>query len=197
MPLAPGRRVQGLLTFSSWFFALCSVVLAISTFWEWRTRTGILRNWPAVTATVRRCSVHRDYPFRRNGGGISVWTVCDVSYDASGCSVDARVSSRPRHAGMSGASYTLGSAGIVTEYPERALDTWVRRHPRGSHLGLRYDPATPSTATFVGADATLDVDPIPGSVDGVVFFLCIGLIAFACARASRRIDVAMPGEQAR
>jgi hypothetical protein len=197
MPLAPGRRVQGLLTLSSWFFAVCTVVLAISTLWEWRTRTGILRTWPAVTATVRRCSVHRDYPFQRNGGGISVWTVCDVSYDASGSSIDARVSSRPRHAGMSGASYSLGTAGIVTEYPERVLNAWVRRHPRGSHIELRYDPATPSTATFVAADDTLDVNPIPGSLGGVVFFLCAGLLAFASARASRRIGVAMPGEQPR
>src|SRR5215470_295254 len=117
MPLAPGGRPQGVLTLSSWFFAFCAVVLAIATLREWRTRTGILRNWSAVTAVVRRCSVHRDYPFQRNGGGISVWTVCDVSYDVSGRSIDTRVLSKSRHAGGSGALYTLGTHGIVTEYP--------------------------------------------------------------------------------
>ncbi|HYV67967.1 MAG TPA: hypothetical protein VE964_17130, partial [Myxococcales bacterium] len=122
MPPAQGNRLQGLLTLWTWFSALCTVVLALGTLWEWRTRNAILRNWPAVTATVRRCSVHRDYPFQKHGGGISVWIVCDVSYDVSGRRIEARVPTKSRHAGRSGASYTLGSGGIVTEYPERILD---------------------------------------------------------------------------
>jgi hypothetical protein len=186
--------VQGLLALSSWFFALCAVLLAVSTLWEWRTRSKILKDWPAVTATVRRCMVHRDYPFQKNGGGISVWAVCDVSYDVSGSSIDTRVLSKPRHAGSSGASYSLGSGGIVSEYPERILSAWVRRHPLGSRTEVRYDPATPSRATFVGVDAALDTDPVPGSLAGVAFFVSIALAAFVVARGLAR--TAAPAEGA-
>lgn len=182
MPSATRERLRGSLTLFSWFFTLCAVLLAISTLWEWRTRAGILRGWPAVTATVRRCSVHRDYPFQKNGGGISVWMVCDVSYDVSGRNIDTRVLSKSRHAGRSGALFTLGSGGMVTEYPERILNAWVHRHPRGSQIEVRYDPATPATATFVGVDATLDINPVPGSLAGIGFFVFIAFLAFAIAR---------------
>jgi Protein of unknown function (DUF3592) len=189
-PAVP-RRSQGLLAFFSFFFAMGAAALAVSAVLRWRTRSDVTSHWPMAAATVRHCAVHRDYPFRRSGGGISVWMACDVAYDVAGRSIETRVTSISKHAGRDGKLFTLRAGHFVVEHPVTILEGWSRRHPRGSAIDVRYDPANPSQATFVGADAVLDDDPVPGTLAGVALFGLLALSAGIGASLLRRNQVAI------
>jgi hypothetical protein len=182
-PAGPSRW-RGLLALLSCFFAICTAALAVSAFLRWRTRADITSHWPVTTATVRRCAVHRDYPFRRSGGGISVWMVCDLDYEVDGRPIETRVVSASKHAGDNGASLDFRDGHFVVQHPETMLEGWSHRHPRGSAVVIRYDPVNPSSATFVGADASLDDDPLPEALAGVVMF---GLFAVGSRIGAARL----------
>ena len=135
----------------------------------------MLGRWPVTTATVESCDLHRDYPFRSDGGGIVFWIACKVAYTVDGTGRTATLTSTSRHAGRSGTYITFGGGPVVTVRPETLLRAWINRHPPATTLPLRYDPADPSAPTFIGVDDVVDVDPVPGTVTGVLVFTAIAV----------------------
>jgi hypothetical protein len=111
--------------------------------------------------------------------GVSAWR-----------SIETRVASASKHAGRSGALYTVRDGHLVVEHPEATLDAWSHRHRHASTVAVRYDPAHESTATFVGADPALDDDPVTGTLAGILVF---GLIAIGARVGASRLAGSTPG----
>jgi hypothetical protein len=171
-------RLAGALRLLSVFICFCAVMLVVSAALQWWWRGGILAAWPETSATVRSCSLRRDYPFQRNGGGVVFWIRCDLQYTAAGGTHATRLESSTRHTGRSGTMLTMRGGSFVVERPEPELAAWIKRHPPGSLLTIRYDPARVESATFVGGDPIVDVDPVPGSLAGAVAFAVLALAAW-------------------
>jgi len=166
-------RTSGVLTLLAYFVAFCAILLAVAAIGRRHHRDQVLAHWPTTAATIESCDLHRDYPFRSDGGGIVFWIACKVAYTVEGKGLTATLTSTSRHAGRSGTYITLGGGPVVTVRPEPLLRGWIKRHPPGTTLTLRYDPADPSAPTFTGVDDVVDVDPVPGTVTGVIVFTAI------------------------
>ncbi|HEY2387160.1 MAG TPA: DUF3592 domain-containing protein [Candidatus Binatia bacterium] len=181
-------RASGALTLVAYFVAFCAVLLALAAIGRRRHRAQVLGHWPTTAATIGSCDLHRDYPFQSDGGGIVFWIACKVAYAVGGEAHSATLDSTTRHTGRSGTYITFGGSPVVTERAEPLLRGWIRRHPPGTTLTLRYDPANPSAPTFIGVDGIVDVDPVPGTVTGVIVFTAIAaglaLIGRALARGA-------------
>jgi hypothetical protein len=166
-------RASGALTLLAYFVAFCAILLGIAAIARHHHREQVLTDWPTTTATIESCDLHRDYPFRSDGGGIVFWIACKVDYVVDGEAHTATLTSTTRHTGRSGTYITFGDSSIATERPEPLLRAWIKRHPRGTTLPLRYDPADPATPTFIGVDGVVDVDPVRGTVTGVIVFAAL------------------------
>ena len=141
-------------------------------------RREILVRWPAVVATVQRCDVHKDFPFQRNGGGISVWVQCKLTYNAAyGPEVGIARSIVQHGSVTNGAALILRNGRPTIWHPELALRGWVLQHRSGTQLQVRYDPSAPRSATFAGLGEPIDRDPFSGFVAGVFVFIGIALAA--------------------
>ena len=169
----------------AYFVAFCAILLGVAAIVRRHHREQVLTTWPTTAATIRSCGVHRDYPFQRDGGGITFWVACDVDYAVAGKPRSARLTSTVRHTGRSGTYITFGGS-VATVRPEPLLQGWVKRHPAGSTLSVRYDPSNASAPTFVGVDDVVDVDPVPETVLGVEVFAAIAIVAAMLARLLAR-----------
>jgi hypothetical protein len=81
---------------------------------------------------------------------------------------------------------------IVAERPEPSMRAWVRRHPAGSSVPMRYDPSHAAEATWIGAEAVLDVNPVPGTLLGVLIFSGLGALAWLGKRRYMPPDPLVP-----
>jgi hypothetical protein len=178
-------RARGILALFAHFVGLCALALVATAAWQRYQRARVVRTWPQVSATVTHCGLHQAFPFQRDGGGVSSWVVCDISYMVDGQSHEARMASTHRHAGRSGIVYSLDGLSVSRENPERILRAWMTRHPAGSALSIRYNPKSPTEASLVGTDRVLDIDPVSGLLTGSIVFACIAAICGGLAWITR------------
>jgi hypothetical protein len=137
-----------------------------------------LSDWPIVDATVQSCFLSRTFPFRSDGGGVLSSVRCNLQFAVAGRQVTSRVESSSQGAGrLGGSAFQLRHGSFVQVNPDKALIGWLRRHPPGTRLDVRYNPANPAETTFVGADDVVDLDPVPSSLFAVVMFAALGLSA--------------------
>jgi hypothetical protein len=188
--VARRAKIAGAINLITLVALLTSIVLAFGAISRWSHRSEVLTRWPVAEATIRFCGIHRDYPFRRNGGGVSSWIVCQVEYSVDGVPHVARVDSTMRHAGDSGTYITIRNGWFVTVRPEAVFKGWIASHRPGSRLALRYAPSHPDAPTFVGVDNVVDVDPVPGSFGGVVVFGALAILGWFVSARLTRPDVA-------
>jgi len=184
-------RASGALTLTAYFLAFCAVLLGVAAVARRHHRNRVLGQWPTTEATIQSCDVNRDYPFQEDGGGIVFWIACKVAYAVADQPYTATLKSTQRHTGRSRTYITFGGS-IATVHPEALFRGWIRRHPPGTTLTLRYDPSDPSAPTFVGVDRVVDVDPVPGTVTGALVFagIAVGFAVLALVLARRS---ALPG----
>jgi hypothetical protein len=95
--------------------------------------------WPTTNAIIERSAIDLEHPFSRDGGG-TVWYV-DVALRLQG-------GSDPTHTRIMSAS-TREQGGS----PE--MRSWVTRHPAGSTLPVRVDPATGTHAELLDAEGLI------------------------------------------
>jgi hypothetical protein len=174
------QRTAGAFALLSCFVGFCAFVLTLGgvyTAWD----RGRVFSSPTVDAVVRKCALHRDYPFRSDGGGVSFSVVCDVAYRTGDDQHTGRVQSQWRHAGSSGTNYRIGFGSLTVEHPEQILTEWIHRHPPGTVLPL-HQRRGGNALTFIGFDPVIDVDPVPEYRVGFAVFIAIAL---ALALASR------------
>ena len=168
--VASNGEIAGAINLVTLVTLFTSIVLAFSAVGSWSHRHEVLTRWPVAETTIRSCAIHRDFPFRRNGGGIVSWIVCNVDYSLDGVAYAARVESTMRHAGDSGTYITVSNGRLVTVRPEVIFKGWIATHRPGSQLALRYAPAHPDAPTFIGVDNVVDLEPVSGSIAGVFVF---------------------------
>lgn len=83
------------------------------------------QQWPATDAMVKSADIRIDHPFPNDGGG--------TTYQ-----LDTRLVAGDRL--LTVRSSSARDAGVMNE--------WIERHPRGSHVGVRIDPARSGSAVF-------------------------------------------------
>jgi hypothetical protein len=121
--------LDGVMSLCGYLCVLCAVAAVAATVADVREE-GRQQAWPLTTAVVEWCDVQRVYSRMRNAGGPQWHIQCDGRVEIAGERV--RVSFR---------SHGVGSEADVQE-----MRTWVRRHPHGASVRVRYDPSRPRDA---------------------------------------------------
>ena len=128
---------QGLIALLGIFAGLCAVfalIVSVSDGW----REHVHESWPQVTATIERCSVDPYVPLR-SASRTPVWNVrCRIGYRADANQIDTSIRSRSTASGWGGDT--------------DGMRQWVARHPSGSPIVVRYDPADPKIAVLTETD---------------------------------------------
>lgn len=115
-----------------------------------------------------------------------MWVACDLQYAAMGQPHTAHIESTTRHTGRSGMRYTVAKGALVRENSEAVLRSWLRLHPPGSTLAVRYDPHVPGQPTLAGLDPVFWIDPVAGTFLGVITFAALtAAVEIGAARAAR------------
>jgi hypothetical protein len=189
--IAPASKVSGALRMIL-LVSICGlVVMSVASAQKFLERRRIVSDWPTAAATVQRCMLHEDFPFRSDGGGVLLSVRCTLHYGAAGQDFTAAVKSSTLRAGHThGKGLSIRDRGVVVEDPYAELAGWQRRHPAGTPLAVRIDPQHPDHPTLVGLGEPVDIDPVPGSLVSVVMFAVIGLVAWW---AANRLDARARG----
>jgi hypothetical protein len=185
-------KLAGATTLLTLVAIVASIGLSISLVDRWSRRRAVLTRWPLVNATIQSCAIHRDYPFQRNGGGVVLQIICHVNYEVAGTRHAVRIDSSTRHVGDSGGYLTVDRGSVAWVHPEPVLRAWIASHPAGSRVALRYEPSRPESATFVGLDDIVDVDPVPGTAAGALLFGGLAVLGRSVARRLGRSSQAAP-----
>ncbi|HKW47588.1 MAG TPA: DUF3592 domain-containing protein, partial [Gemmatimonadaceae bacterium] len=163
-----------------------AVLLGGATVSRRHQRADILQSWPQAAGTVTHCSLEVESALRRNTRADSWWVVCDIMLAVKGQSFASHTVSAPRESGRGGVAYTVDRGSISEVKPEQILRAWIRQHPHGSTVDIRYNPAKPTETSFVGCDQVLDVNPVPSSLIGVVLFAAISTFCGVLVRFGGR-----------
>jgi len=129
---------RGIAALLGVFAGLCTIfafVVTAAQAWQEHTQT----QWPEATAHVDRCYLHQTSTGRRDRYYID----CRLSYAV----------------GMERIETHIYSGNVpsreVSQYPPNQIgpfEDWVERHPRGTEMAVRYDPARPSNVVLVATD---------------------------------------------
>ena len=159
------RLLDGVLLLGALLLAAMALVLAAVAAARLLREGRERATWPAVAATVDGCRVSTGRSGGR-AGGVAFLLDCAVRYR-----VDDREYAR---------SVTAG-------YPPRrdAYDAWMERHPRGTVVALRRDPADPGRV--VGLE---DLVPATTSASGAaassLTFALVGCVLLLASRLAAR-----------
>jgi hypothetical protein len=125
-------RIQNIAGFLGLFAGLCSVLVLIITAGEaWREHAQ--ESWPEVAATIDRCNVDLRYFNGPDDSDPTWWLECQIGFRAGAGRVKATIHSGHRSNPSQG-------------YPE-LMNQWVKNHPSGSVIVVRYDPTDLKAAT--------------------------------------------------
>ena len=120
------------------FAGLCTMLaLAVTVVEAWQEHAEA--GWPEVTARVDRCYLHQTSTGRRDRYYID----CSLSYTVGDEQVVASIYSRNVPSPQ------------VWQYPLNQIapfKAWVDRHPQGTPIALRYDPAKHDKIVLVATD---------------------------------------------
>jgi hypothetical protein len=151
---------------------LCTIFAMVVTAAEaWQAHAEA--QWPETTARVDRCYLHQTSTGRRDRYYID----CRLSYAVGSEQIaahaySAHVPSRE-----------------VPQYPPNQigpLEDWVNRHPPGTEMEVRYDPAKPSKMVPVATDMPRAAGPHPASdLKLVGFFAASSVLLLSIARIWR------------
>jgi Protein of unknown function (DUF3592) len=140
---------RGIAALLGVFAGLCTIFALVVTVAEtWQEHAEA--QWPETTARVDLCYLHQTSTLRRDRYYID----CRLSYavgteQIAANAYSAQVPSRE-----------------VPQYPPNQigpLEDWVNRHPPGTEMEVRYDPAKPSKMILVATDMPRAGGPHPAS----------------------------------
>jgi uncharacterized protein DUF3592 len=128
----------GIVALLGLFAGLCTIFALVVTVAEaWQEHAEA--RWPEMTAHVDRCYLHQTSTGRRDRYYID----CRLSYAVGAEQVVTNV-------------YSANvPSGEVWQYPPNQigpLEEWVERHPPGTPIVLRYDPAKHKKVVLVATD---------------------------------------------
>lgn len=168
------RRVlwRGVAAFLGFFAGLCTLFALVVTAAEtWQEHSQA--QWPETTATVDRCYLHQTSTGRRNRYYID----CRLSYAVGTDQLAAHVYS------------ATVPAREVPQYPPNQigpLEDWVDRHPPGTEMTVRYDPAKHSKMALVATDMPRAGGPhTANDLKLLGFFAASSVLLLAIARVWR------------
>lgn len=129
--------------------------------------------WPETTATVDRCYLHQTSTRSRNRYYID----CRLSYAVGTEEIAAHVYSAP------------APSREVWQYPPNQigpLEDWVDRHPPGTEMTVRYDPARHNKIVLVATDMPRAAGPHTASnLKLLGFFTASSVLLLSLARVWR------------
>lgn len=172
--------LRGVARFLGFFAGLCAIfVFVVTVFEAWQEHAEA--RWPEVTAHVERCYLHQTSTGRRNRYYID----CGLSYTVGAEQVVANV-------------YSANvPSSEVWQYPPNQIapfEEWVERHPPGTPIVLRYDPAKPKKAVLVATDMPRAGGPhTENDLKLLGFFAAIAAVLLTVARIARPRSTAAIG----
>jgi len=165
--------------FMGLFFGLCTIFALVVTAAEaWQEHTE--ERWPEVTARVDRCGLDQTSTGRRN----RYYIHCRLSYSVAA-----------EHNVTNIYSSNVPSPD-VWQYPPNQIapfDDWVDRHPEGTPIVLRYDPANHRKAALITTDMPRAGPRTPNNLKLLGSFAASSVLLLSIARIMRlRTDAARP-----
>ena len=163
---------RGIAALLGVFAGLCTIFALVVTVAE-TLQEHAEAQWPETTARVDSCYLHQTSTGRRDRYYID----CRLSYAVGSEQIaahaySAHVPSRE-----------------VSQYPPNQigpLEDWVNRHPPGTEMAVRYDPARPSKMILVATDMPRAGGPHPGSdLKLLGFFAASSVLLLSVARIWR------------
>jgi hypothetical protein len=163
---------RGIVAFLGLFAGLCTIFALVVTAAEaWQEHAQA--QWPETTAQVDRCYLHQTSTGRRNRYYID----CRLSYAVGAEQMAAHVYS----------AYVPSRE--VPQYPPNQigpLEDWVDRHPPGTEMAVRYDPAKPSKMVLIATDMPRAGGPhTANNLKLLGFFAASSVMLLALARVWR------------
>lgn len=170
----PKRRIlwRGVAALLGVFAGLCTLFALVVTAAEaWQEHAQA--QWPATTARVDRCYLHQTGTRKRNRYYID----CRLSYAVGTEPIAAHVYSAP------------APSREVPQYPPNQigpLEDWVNRHPPGTEMTIRYDPAKHNKMVLVATDMPRAGGPDTASnLRLLAFFAASSVLLLSLARVWR------------
>ena len=153
------------------FFGLCSLFALVVTALEaWQEHHQA--RWPEVTAHVAECGLKRPSSGRRN----TFYIRCRLTYAVDREEYTANLYSRNV------------PPPDVWQYPPNQIapfEAWVNRHPRGTPMVVRYNPADHAKIVSVEANMPGNGPKTASNVKVLGFFAGGFLVLFTIARITR------------
>jgi len=163
-----GRLIlQGVAGLLGLFAGLCTIfALVVTVAQAWQDHAEA--RWPEVTARVDRCRLHQTSTGRRDRYYID----CRLGYAVGAEQVVANI-------------YSVNvPSPQVWQYPPNQIapfEEWVDKHPPGSPIAVRYDPAKHKKAVLVVRDMPRGGPHTPNNLKllGIAAASCLVLLAIA------------------
>jgi hypothetical protein len=176
---APKGRLmlQGVAGLLGLFAGLCTILaLVVTVAQAWQEHAEA--RWPEVMARVDRCRLHQTSTGRRDRYYID----CRLSYAEGAEQVVTNI-------------YSVNvPSPQVWQYPPNQIapfEEWVDRHPPGTPIAVRYDPAKHKKVVLVKADMPRGGPRTPNNLKllGIAAASCV--VFLAIARIARPLSTAV------
>lgn len=163
-----------LAAFLGLFTALCTVfALVVTAALAWQEHAEA--HWPMATARVQQCGVDL---YNHTAGREAIWINCSITYTVRGEEIVSRVHSLT----------TPAPKRLTWQYPTGQIEqmqNWVREHPAGTPIAVRYDPANHAKAVLVETDMPRGGPQTPNNLKLLGFFAVGCAVFLAIARVAR------------
>ena len=163
------RGVAALVGFVAGLCTLFALVVTVAEGWQEHAQA----QWPETTARVDRCYLHQTSTRKRDRYYID----CRLSYAVGTEQIAAHVYSAPV------------PSREVPQYPPNQigpLEDWMDKHPPGTEMAVRYDPAKHSKMVLVATDMPRAGGPHPANdVKLLGFFAVSSVLLLSLARVWR------------
>lgn len=172
---------RGVAAFLGVFFGLCTIfVLVVTAVEAWQAHAEA--KWLETTARVDQCYLHQTSTDRRN----QYYIDCLLNYAVGTQQIEAHVYSG-----------NVPSREVLQYPPNQIgpLEDWVDRHPPGTQMAVRYDPAKHNKVVLVATDMPRAAGPkIANDLKLLGFFATGSVLLLSIARIWRlRSDAVIHG----